>query len=434
MFSSATKKTHDGTPPCVGCRGEKIDKLEAVQPLDTIKITQRTQVAPIFGLQHCVIEGQLIALDPRSGDRVLLNASAALIFTAVNRPMRVGDLVKQLAQETGAKTRDLHHDVLATLRQLLARNMITTDVTRRIAAKPSKPDVAKGPPPTGLADKSPTCLVAGVTFVVRVASELHCHNEAIGQLLQCFVCDEPTGDCHFIDVTVVSPTTNEQPLRVQTLIDGVPYGDALESTQTEAMIFDAIDELLVREAKGLRFHAGAVERKERAIVVLGPSGRGKSTLTAALVQRSFRYGTDELVVVDSTTHCFAPYPRPFDLDDASLAQLKLAEPDVVTGRKKNKVDPARLGSASDGGKVAMIVLLDDDRDPQAPMLAQLGAAEGLMAMLPMVFAATFVDDDALGALGKLCTNVNIIKVNRGPVDQVAQLVENEFNRVTQQFE
>ncbi len=432
MLRRSTKRTRHGAPPCVGCRGKKIDNLDAIEPLDTAKITQRTQVAPIAGLQSCVLDRQLVALDPLSGNRVLLNASAALIFTAIDRPIRVGDLVEQLAQETGVKTRELHHDVLATLRQLLARDMITIGVSRQTTAKPPRSNAALGPTPQGLADKSPACQVAGVTFVVRLATELHPRNGMMNQLLQSFACDEPAGDIHFIDVTVVSPLANDVPLRVQTLIDGVPYGDALESTQTEALVFDAIDELLVREAKGLRFHAGAVEREGRAIVVLGPSGRGKSTLTAALVQRGFSYGTDELVVVDSTTHRFAPYPRPLDLDDDSLAQLKLTKPDVVTGRKKNKVVSTRLGESSSGGLVVMIVLLDDDRSQKPGLLTPLGVAEGLMASLPMVFGATFENDGALSDLGALHTHASIVKVNRGPVKQLAQIVEQEFNRLTQE--
>jgi len=48
---------------------------------------------------------------------------------------------------------------------------------------------------------------------------------------------------------------------------------------------------------GWFLHAAAVERGERAIVLVGPSGAGKSTTTCGLVARGAGYVSDELVLI-----------------------------------------------------------------------------------------------------------------------------------------
>jgi hypothetical protein len=46
------------------------------------------------------------------------------------------------------------------------------------------------------------------------------------------------------------------------------------------------------------FHATVLEREERAVGLLGPSGQGKSTLAAAMLRRGWRMLTDDLMVLD----------------------------------------------------------------------------------------------------------------------------------------
>ncbi len=55
-------------------------------------------------------------------------------------------------------------------------------------------------------------------------------------------------------------------------------------------------------------HSGAVGNGEGCVVLPGPSAAGKSTLTAALVAAGFLYFTDEVAVVERTTHQLIPCP------------------------------------------------------------------------------------------------------------------------------
>ena len=71
------------------------------------------------------------------------------------------------------------------------------------------------------------------------------------------------------------------------------------------------DELAVEGSPAaLLFHArGRSTPTVGVVVVLGVSGQGKSTVTAALVQRGFRYLSDEVVAVDVATREVRPYPK-----------------------------------------------------------------------------------------------------------------------------
>lgn len=62
-----------------------------------------------------------------------------------------------------------------------------------------------------------------------------------------------------------------------------------------AFELDLYREIGTRAAPGWILHAAALEVNGRALVLCGPSGAGKTTLTLALVERGFRLLTEEMV-------------------------------------------------------------------------------------------------------------------------------------------
>ena len=78
----------------------------------------------------------------------------------------------------------------------------------------------------------------------------------------------------------------------------------------------------------IALHSGAVERDGRVLLIAGMKGAGKSTLTAALVQRGARYVTDEVAVIDLPSGRVCPYPKPLDLSVDSLRLLGLHSSDA----------------------------------------------------------------------------------------------------------
>ena len=68
-------------------------------------------------------------------------------------------------------------------------------------------------------------------------------------------------------------------------------------------------------------HAGGVSLDNAGIIISGPSGAGKTTLTAALVCAGFSYLTDEALAIDPTTGLLQPYPKALTIQRGSWELL-----------------------------------------------------------------------------------------------------------------
>ena len=76
----------------------------------------------------------------------------------------------------------------------------------------------------------------------------------------------------------------------------------------------------------LLFHAAVVARGERALLLPGPPGSGKSTLCAALASCGWRLLSDELAIVDLDDASLQPLARPVSLKNASIAAIRSFAP------------------------------------------------------------------------------------------------------------
>lgn len=427
-------------PPCVGCRGE-LDGLEPVE-VDAIEpSTGDSVIWPVDGVQMAAVEDSLVVLDPVSGQRVLLNATAALIFTAVDARTRVDDLVERIAGEVGVAVETVESDVIRVVDQLICRGVLTRDdvsdrgrwsgVTPSDGASVPGLDRTGVPSATGDADitwayDSGPLAVAGTTIVVRVEpARIAAQIEAS---FAAFPAAPPSGvdvvtGAHRIEVTAAEGSDAPGAGAVEVRVDGVEHVRWASPESVVAVVFDQLDRLLAERAAGLRFHAGAVEVDGRVVLVLGRSGAGKSSLTAALVQRGGAYLTDELVALRSDTLRVDSYPRPLDLDGVSRRALGLGDADLDVARPKGKVIAATLGGVSRGGRVALVVLVTGARGPDAVTVTRVRPAEAVMALIGLTFAPSFDDPRGLDVLAELCTTVPVVEVTRGPLDVMAGVVE-----------
>jgi len=126
-------------------------------------------------------------------------------------------------------------------------------------------------------------------------------------------------------------------------------------------------------------HAGALGWRDRAVLLVGNSGAGKTTLTLALEERGFTFLSDEtgaLARADGVVH---PFPRPPRVQDGIEAK---AAPDRLPGWMPPVGHPFPLGHLfflGDRAKLAtetkQIVVLCDRLDPS--LLPTLQSTFGL---------------------------------------------------------
>ena len=131
------------------------------------------------------------------------------------------------------------------------------------------------------------------------------------------------------------------------------------------------------------FHAGAVARDKRAILLPAPSHHGKSTLTAALLGRGFDLLSDEAAAIDMPTGRLIGYPRALWLRPESLAVLGL-DPSLGTHLDGDHriVSAAALGARRAAGKPRpALVVCPRFRTGEPTRLERLRAGPAVMALM-----------------------------------------------------
>ena len=83
--------------------------------------------------------------------------------------------------------------------------------------------------------------------------------------------------------------------------------------------------------KFLILHAAVVARDDRALLLSGRPGAGKSTLCAALVASGWRLLSDELALIDPESLNIYPLCRPVCLKEGSIDHMKEFVPNAVFG-------------------------------------------------------------------------------------------------------
>ncbi|MCC2030747.1 hypothetical protein [Microbacterium allomyrinae] len=146
-----------------------------------------------------------------------------------------------------------------------------------------------------------------------------------------------------VDVTVVAPA-------------GVPI-ERLLSSLSKRVTLAAIE---ARRGEAWMLHAaGIADERGHVVVVIGPSGRGKTTAVRALAQR-YGYVTDETIAIDGSGRV-QPYRKPLSIIEGAVAV-------------KSQRPPGELGLGALPApqlRVAALVLLDRRPDgPDVPMLEE----------------------------------------------------------------
>ncbi|MEY9951414.1 hypothetical protein [Leifsonia sp. EB34] len=173
-----------------------------------------------------------------------------------------------------------------------------------------------------------------------------------------------------------------------------PDSLAIGLAQASAVITRAFIDLST--GRGLLFHAAAAVRADgRAILLVGPSGAGKTTAITRLAG-PHGYLTDEMALVGADGRVL-PYPKPLSVERGGPAKAQLA--------------PSALGLRV--GDVAhdvdrVIVLNREAGGPRRPRSRRLDLVESLEALVPQLSALEH-HPGPLGALAELIRHVGGIE-------------------------
>lgn len=167
-------------------------------------------------------------------------------------------------------------------------------------------------------------------FRTRVVSNLPEVTTGIAQLYRDFPIDPDPGFADF-HVEVARPRGPRRWYRPQVLFrfDGRSVFKPLPGNQAFPMLEWGLNWCVTTQVHHyLLFHAAVVANGDRALVMPGPPGSGKSTLCAALVTQGWRLLSDEMAVLDLESGFIHGLARPVSLKNESISVLRALAPDA----------------------------------------------------------------------------------------------------------
>ena len=192
--------------------------------------------------------------------------------------------------------------------------------------------------------------------------------------------------------------------------DAVTTPDLTVSFDTEGPFDQAMEQLTVDvtlaalealRGRALMFHAaGVADAGGRVVAFVGPSGRGKTTLSRVLGRR-FGYVSDETVAADES-RAVHPYRKPLSVVRKDLPKEQVSP-----------VDAGLLPVPSAPLRLSGLVLIDRDPELAAPQLSTVPLAEALPELVTQM---SYLRDHPapLQSIARLCDAVGGVRMLRYP--------------------
>ncbi|MGZ6926726.1 MAG: hypothetical protein ACXVJF_08395 [Acidimicrobiia bacterium] len=185
-----------------------------------------------------------------------------------------------------------------------------------------------------------------------------------------------------------------------------------------------LNQRAIAATTGVRMHAGAVAFGERAVVLPGVMGAGKSTLTAGLVARGAGYLTDEVAAFEPDAVRVRPYAKPISLarPPAPLADRWHPAPEVAGYLAASGLLPAEVLGAVCDRPVAVAAIVLPHYEPDAPLsLERLAPADAVLAVAGHTFALSV--PGTLGRVAELAETVPVYAMRSGVLAEACATVE-----------
>jgi hypothetical protein len=172
----------------------------------------------------------------------------------------------------------------------------------------------------------------------------------------------------------------------------------------------------VRAPRLIFVHAGVVGWRDRAILIPGRSGSGKTRLVEAFVRAGATYYSDEYAILDARGRVH-PFVRPLNrrTGEGGLERITVAE----------------IGGRAGTRPLAAGMILATRYEPGARWRPRrLSAGQAMMELLAHTLPARARPAESLAALARVTQSASVLKGRRGEAEELARvlLTEDAFAR------
>lgn len=184
----------------------------------------------------------------------------------------------------------------------------------------------------------------------------------------------------------------------------------------------------------LALHAGAVTTREGAILLPASRDTGKSTLVASLLQRGFRYLSDEIGPIDPVTGRAYPFPKHLHLDQNALNSFPGLEERLAdrNGHSRGRLDrtvrpqdlDAEIGEPS---PVRAVVFMTSERDG-SPRLTPMTKAEAIERMAENCFNLHRYAERGVILFSRIAASAPAFTLEGGSAQERAEVLAERFEQ------
>lgn len=193
---------------------------------------------------------------------------------------------------------------------------------------------------------------------------------------------------------------------------------------------DMTIELEKRRQELYFIHGAALVSHERAFLLVGPSGHGKSTLAWALSHSGFEYLSDELAPIDVSTLSVWPYPHAVCLKESPAAPYELPAETLHTARTLHvPVHLLQGGVCAQRTRLSAIFFVTYSPTAKEPVTSEIGAAEATARLYANALNQLAHSRDGLDAAAQISSAVFCVKLISADAAATCALVKSIFEGI-----
>jgi hypothetical protein len=211
-------------------------------------------------------------------------------------------------------------------------------------------------------------------------------------------------------------------------VDGITSAVYVRQSDLQAFIMDAVVYGLIKGlASAVVLHAGAVMFNNKAALVVGPTGSGKSSLVAWLIARGFGYLSDEITLLFGGEPTVQGFPRALVLKRGSVEKL-LAMPyfrdvDSIAAGQSVMLRPQSRHDAAANLHPCNLIVFPEYVEGAELQIEPVGAAQIALRLVENNVNARNLPDGGFATLVHMARHAPAFALRYGDFDQLNDRVD-----------